>query len=673
MVQPAGRTVFVCSCEDTMPLDEAGLARACAGMRVQGARQLCRAELPSFEAALGRGDVTVACTQEAPLFGERAEDAGHAFRLDTVNIREHAGWSREAKRATPKIAALLAGAAEPLPATPIVSYRSEGVTLVYGRDETAIEAARQLADRLNLTVLLTKPRDITPPATTTFPVAKGTIARARGHLGAFELTVNDYALPAPSSRARLEFGPARDGATSRCDVILDLSGSAPLFTAPHKRPGYLRADPDDPLSVQKAVFKAAELLGTFDKPRFVTFTDSLCAHSRSRKTGCTRCLDLCPVGAIVPAGDHVAIDAMICAGCGSCAAVCPTGAAAYALPPSDALMRKLRAVLRAYAEAGGRRAVLLVHEGEHGLPLLDALARFGDGLPARVIPFQLNEVTALGIETVAAAFAFGAAELRVLLGTRHRDDLAALERTLALADAVLQGWGFGPDRAALLRADDPDGLAAALAALPDRDGATPRSFLPIGDKRGVTQTALKELHKTAPAPVEIIPLPEKAAFGTVHVDVAGCTLCLSCVSACPTGALRDNPDRPMLSFTEEACVQCGLCANTCPERVIRLEPRLNLGPEATAPRLIKEEEPFACIRCGKPFGVKSTVERVAARLAASHWMYKSSAANLELIRMCEDCRVIAVTEGEGIDPYAGPPRPRIVTSEDYKKEGGEGA
>lgn len=670
MAQPPGRTVFVCSCEDTMPLDQAGIARACAGSRVEGARQLCRAELARFEAALGQGDITVACTQEAPLFAERAEDAGHAFRLDTVNIREHAGWSREAKRATPKIAALLAGAAVPMPATPIVSYRSEGVTLIYGRDETALEAAAALADRLNLTVLLTRPGEVAPPATTTFPVVKGTIARARGHLGAFELTVDDYAAPAPSSRARLVFGTPRDGAKSRCDVILDLSGGTALFPAPHKRPGYLRADPRDPVAVQKAIFKAAELVGQFDKPRFVTFTDSLCAHSRSRKTGCTRCLDLCPVGAIAPAGDHVAIDAMICAGCGACASVCPTGAASYALPPADAALRKLRAMLLAYAGAGGTRAVVLVHEVEHGAPLLDALARFGDGLPARVIPFPVNEVTALGIEAVAAAFAYGAAELCVLLGTRHRDDLAALERTLALAEAMLGGWGFGAARATFIRADDPEALAAAFAALPERDGvAAPRSFLPMGEKRGVMQTALKELHKAAPAPADIVPLPETAPFGTVHVNAAGCTLCLACVSACPTGALRDNPDRPMLSFVEEACVQCGLCANTCPEKVITLEPRLNMTPEAAAPRLIKEEEPYPCIRCGRPFGVRSTVERVAAKLAAGHWMYKGS-ANLDLIRMCEDCRVIAVTEGSGIDPYAGPARPRIVTSEDYRKDGG---
>src|SRR3970282_631448 len=113
----------------------------------------------------------------------------------------------------------------------------------------------------------------------------------------------------------------------------------------------------------------------------------------------------------------------------------------------------------------------------------------------------------------------------------------------------------------------------------------------------------------------ISPLPAGAPFGGVSVDVAGCTLCLACVGACPTGAIRDDPDRPWLGFNEDACVQCGLCRNTCPEFVITLAPRLNFGEAARGTITLNEEEPFNCIRCGKPFGVRSTIERIAEQLA----------------------------------------------------------
>src|SRR6476619_3295473 len=100
--------------------------------------------------------------------------------------------------------------------------------------------------------------------------------------------------PAPSSRGTLAFGAPRDGAVSHCDLILDLSGGAPLFPAHDLRDGYLRADPGDPAAVLRAVMKARDLVGGFDKPRYVNFDAELCAHSRSRIVGCHRCLDLCP-------------------------------------------------------------------------------------------------------------------------------------------------------------------------------------------------------------------------------------------------------------------------------------------------------------------------------------------------------------------------------------------
>src|SRR5262249_59607397 len=121
-----------------------------------------------------------------------------------------------------------------------------------------------------------------------------------------------------------------------------------------------------------------------------------------------RCLELRPSGLTGPAGNHVAIDANVCAGCGSCAAVCPTGASAYALPPVDALLRKLRTLLAVYRTAGGKNPIVLVHDGEHGGELIDSLARHGDGLPANVLPFAVNEITQVGLELIAAAVAYGA-------------------------------------------------------------------------------------------------------------------------------------------------------------------------------------------------------------------------------------------------------------------------
>jgi ferredoxin len=659
------RTVLLCDCEGTMPLDGKALARACAGFDGQPASQLCRGQVARFQEALASGEpLLVGCTQEMPLFDEQREELRPEADIRFVNVRERAGWSEEGAAATPKIAALLAEARlEPRPAGQI-SLKSEGVALVYGRDERAIEAARQLAGRLDVTVLLTRPGDVVPQRRTEFPVLRGTIARASGHLGAFELEVDDYALPSPSSRASYAWGSPRNGAKSRCDLIIDLTGNPSLFPAGHKRDGYLRADPGSPAEVQRLLFQAADLVGEFDKPLYVDYRADLCAHSRSRKTGCTRCLDVCPTGAIRPDGDHVAIDPHVCAGCGSCGAVCPTGAATYALPPPDAMIERLRTLVGQYLAAGGKDPVLLFHDEEHGEALIDLLARWGGGLPARVLPVLVNSTTQIGAEAFAAAFAYGASAARVLLPARRRDDLLALARQLGLAETVLEGLGFGPGRVGLIEADDPDALSAALAGLPTGGTTRPSAFLAMGDKRSVARLAMRQLHGAAPAPVDVLPLAQGAPFGRIEVRAEGCTLCLSCVPACPTGALSDSPDKPRLSFTEDACIQCGLCRNTCPEKVITLVPQLDFTEAARAPRLLKEEEPFHCIRCGTAFGTKATIERIVEKLAGKHWMFQDKAL-VDRMKMCGDCRVVAQTEVE-LDPYAGPARPAPRTTDDYR-------
>lgn len=659
-----GRQLLLCNCNRTIPLDARTAAAAGGGTPPFVHSELCRAQIANFTDAIrSDGPVTVCCTQEAPLFLEVALEAGRSEEdFVFANIRERAGWSEAGAEAGPKIAALIAESAIIPPPTTQVSMSSEGTCLVYGKDQRAVDAARQLAGRLDVTLLLTATDDVLPPSVVEVPIYRGRIARAAGHLGAFEIVVDGYAAMTPSGRDRLAFEAPRNGASSTCDLILDLTGGVPLFTGHEKRDGYFRPDPGDPAAVQKALFELSDMVGEFAKPRYVAFNGDLCAHSRSRKTGCTRCIDVCPAGAIRPDGDVVAIDAFICGGCGACNSVCPTGAATYAFPSTQTLIERLRALLETYGDNGGERAAILVHDGGKGAELLDMIARYGRGLPANVLPFEVNQTTQVGLDFLAACFAFGASRVLLLSHPSKRDEIGGLAGQIGLAETVLTGLGFESGLVELMLEADPDAVETRLWSMRCPDGVAPRYFLPLGGKREMLVMALGQLRLAAPQPADVIALPPGAPFGRVKIDAENCTLCLACVGACPANALHDNPDKPQLSFVENNCVQCGLCQNTCPEKVISLEPRINFLAEAKSPAVLKEEEPFHCVRCGKPFAAKSSIERIAGMLAAKHPMFQTPEAQQRL-RMCEDCRVIDQFAENA--PMAGPARRAPRTTEDY--------
>ncbi len=637
-------TVLLCDCLGSQRIDRDRLTEGSGRPCSEVATHLCgRQSGRVAEALRAGGPVTVACEQERATFEALADD----LEVDPpalVDLRDRAGWSDDPRDVSPKQAALLADAALVAPLPRLLDVESGGTCLVIGASEVAVPAAERLSGTLAVTCLLTDAAD--PPDTRAFDVIHGRLRRATGSLGRFEVAIDGFREVIAGGRGTFDLTAPRDGAASACDVIVDLSGEAPLFPAHEKREGYLRADPGRPAAVFDVLWEASQLTGTFEQPVFVALEPAICAHSRARQTGCTRCLDACPTGAIVPDGDHVAVDPHVCAGCGACSSLCPSGAISYDAPPVAHVMRRISTLASTYRRAGGVRPRLLVHDEGHGREMIDLAARHGAGLPADVIPMAMPALAAFGHAEALAARASGFADVSLLLAPRS--DRATLAQEAELACAM-----DGPAALRLLDVADPDALPGALG---DGPGAAPEPMLPMGSRRQVARMAAKAL--TAGA---MTPLPEHAPYGAVLVDQDACTLCMACVPHCPSGALADNPDKPQLLFQEEACLQCGLCETICPEDAIRLEPRMNAGDDALSQTVLNEEEPFHCVECGKPFGVASTIERITEKLAGNHAMFANPQA-VRLIQMCDDCRVKSQMH-DGM--LSGPPKPLPRTSADY--------
>ena len=266
------------------------------------------------------------------------------------------------------------------------------------------------------------------------------------------------------------------------------------------------------------------------------------------------------------------------------------------------------------------------------------------------MPLELPAIGAFGHAEMVAALAAGFASVTVLPGPGA--DRPALAAQTALAQAI-----GGARSVTLMDQSDPDAMSDQLyAETPPAPVAQP--VRPMGTRRQITRQAARALHPDTPH----LPLPDGAPYGAVLVNTDSCTLCLSCVSLCPSGALGDNPDAPELRFQEDACLQCGLCANICPEDAITYAPRLDLTDMALQQQVLNAEEPFECIECGTPFGVKSTIEKITEKLRG-HSMFAGD-DKLRMIQMCDDCRVNAQFHATD-NPFQGGERPRPRTTEDY--------
>ncbi|MFN8697236.1 MAG: 4Fe-4S binding protein [Burkholderiales bacterium] len=500
-----------------------------------------------------------------------------------------------------------------------VGYTSAGRLLILADDERLSDVVSALAEKLSIAVLWVA--STPPPANAALAdteLSRGQVISLEGYLGAFALVWQAGAAPAAF------------------DLVLDLR-QKPHFQMHQPPQGYWHAPEAEKLS--RALAELPEMVGEFEKPKFFAYKESLCAHSRSKKDGCNRCIEICSTSAITSAGDLVEVNPNLCMGCGACSTVCPSGAMRYQYPRVSDRGAQLRAMFAAFREAGGKQPALLIHNG------MDGAAALADvSLADNVIPLEAWHVASIGLDLMLGAVAYGARGVVVFSAGSEAPQYAESTRAACqTGDTIMNALGYSGTHFVWTGVEQLSTAVGTISAA--QTVTTPATFHLTDDKRNTIEFAIEHLMRFSANKPEAIGLTAPAMFGAIEVNKDKCTMCLACAGACPASALMDGAgelgaeaERPMLKFIERNCVQCGVCAETCPESAISLVPRLLLTPERKQARVLNETEPFNCISCGKALGTRKLIDTMLSRLSG-HSMFASE-GSLKRLQMCADCRVV---------------------------------
>lgn len=503
-----------------------------------------------------------------------------------------------------------------------VSFKSDGYAVVVGKKEDVLIFFKKIPNHLKEKVVLLfldkNKRDKKKITKSNKKEYYANEIYISGYLGYFDVRIN--ILGELRNLAELSL------THSYFDLVIDLSSDCVCDS--QIVPLGFYAVGSGLVSEKEAINALQEMIGIFDKPKYFQFSASLCAHSVSKLDGCTRCLDSCDTGALSISDNTVSINPYLCQGIGSCSTACPTEAISYSLFDSEHLQKYIRQLLEFYREKGGASPIILFYSRSDASEFLAKLPFLNNN----ILPIELEELPSIGIDTWFCSLVYGAAQIILLEISPILDkSRQILQKELSITEVFLENLNLPKNLISLIKLESLNESHLLSKVIFEHEDILK------GSKRDKLSDSLDILAKKNELNSQMSEVPFDAPYGAISIRSNDCTLCLSCVSACPTKALEAVGSYPAISFREQDCVQCGLCQMACPESVISLVPRYNWNSSSRKEKIIMHEEDAAeCLSCGKPFAPASMVAMLIEKLQ-NHSHFKNQA--IKRLSMCEDCRV----------------------------------
>jgi ferredoxin len=356
-------------------------------------------------------------------------------------------------------------------------------------------------------------------------------------------------------------------------------------------------------------------INSYSYKKFTTYDANICQYDERRVEICSACVEVCPSVAITKdeKKKKLIFSNVDCIACGECVSVCPSGSLDSATTNRDSLFELSH-----------------FYKDKHPLiiPSKNSILTLEISLKQNILPFSVegeifDEASLLTLLQISGSQIIYFSD-NVSMGTKESINI--------LNDVYQKRFGID----AILLATSKEELEEAIKNVTFVENSY-FNFNQKGlKKREVFSQRLQKI--VANDDLGVVKTSKFVHYGTVTVNDANCTLCMSCVGACNVDAIFANEADYTLRVNPSLCTVCGYCEVSCPEKDCLTIQRdeIQLQPMWFKENILAKDSLFACVECGKEFATKKAVEKIASIMAPI--FAKVSETKKRTLYCCEDCK-----------------------------------